>query len=151
MSIATLNDIFFAAVERNLDRMHALPRGGKMAADLSREFGAERRPHRSHCCTPGAFGTGDRIAILSENRPEWPIADMASLLLGAVTVPLYTTLTAEQTAFVLNDAGCRAIFFHPTSNCTRSCRFFRRRRSTRSWSWTRWSLRATLLRLPANA
>jgi long-chain acyl-CoA synthetase len=35
---------------------------------------------------------------------------MASLLLGAVTVPLYTTLTAEQTAFVLNDSGCRAIF-----------------------------------------
>ena len=38
------------------------------------------------------------------------MADMASLLLGAVTVPLYTTLTAEQTAFVLNDSGCRAIF-----------------------------------------
>jgi len=38
------------------------------------------------------------------------MADMASLLLGAVTVPLYTTLTAEQTAFALNDSGCRAIF-----------------------------------------
>ncbi len=35
---------------------------------------------------------------------------MASLLLGAVTVPLYTTLTAEQTAFALHDSGCRAIF-----------------------------------------
>ena len=38
------------------------------------------------------------------------MADVASLLLGAVTVPLYTTLTPEQTAFVLNDAGCRMIF-----------------------------------------
>ena len=35
---------------------------------------------------------------------------VACLLLGAVTVPIYTTLTAEQTAFVLNDSGCRAIF-----------------------------------------
>ena len=35
---------------------------------------------------------------------------MASLLLGAVTVPLYTTLTADQTAFALNDSGCRVIF-----------------------------------------
>ncbi|MFZ0959163.1 MAG: long-chain fatty acid--CoA ligase, partial [Candidatus Sulfotelmatobacter sp.] len=56
------------------------------------------------------IGKGDRVAILSENRPEWPAADMATLLLGAVTVPLYTTLTAEQTAFLLNDAGCRVIF-----------------------------------------
>lgn len=38
------------------------------------------------------------------------MADFASLLLGAVTVPLYTTLTAEQTAFVLHDSGCRIIF-----------------------------------------
>ena len=61
-------------------------------------------------CDAWGIQPGDRIALLSENRPEWPIADMASLLLGAVTVPLYTTLTAEQTAFVLNDSGCRAIF-----------------------------------------
>ena len=51
------------------------------------------------------------------------MADMASLLLGAVTVPLYTTLTPEQTAFVLKDAGCRVIFLSRTSNCKRSFRF----------------------------
>lgn len=109
MSIATLNDIFFAAVERNLDRMMLYRDAGKWLPISSREFGISvaRTAHTLH-----AWGIrpGDRIGILSENRPEWPIADMASLLLGAVTVPLYTTLTAEQTAFVLNDAGCRAIF-----------------------------------------
>ena len=109
MSIATLNDIFFAAVERNLDRMMLYRDAGKWLPVTSREFGRSvaRTAHRLH-----AWGVraGDRVALLSENRPEWPMADMASLLLGAVTVPLYTTLTAEQTAFVLTDSGCRTIF-----------------------------------------
>jgi long-chain acyl-CoA synthetase len=109
MSIATLNDIFFAAVERNLDRMLLYREGGEWRPISSHEFG---RSVARVARTLHAWGIrpGDRIAILSENRPEWPMADMASLLLGAVTVPLYTTLTAEQTAFALNDSGCRAIF-----------------------------------------
>src|SRR6202007_3416724 len=53
---------------------------------------------------------GDRVAILSENRPEWTIADFACQLLGLVSVPIYTTLTAEQSAFILQDAGARAVF-----------------------------------------
>ena len=53
---------------------------------------------------------GDRVAILSENRHEWVVADFACLLLGAVVVPIYTTLTAEQTAHLLRDSGTRAIF-----------------------------------------
>src|SRR3984957_464205 len=109
MSIATLNDIFFAAVERNLDRMMLYRDGGKWLPVTSGKFG-EGVARTAHALHSSGIGAGDRIAILSENRPEWPIADMASLLLGAVTVPLYTTLTAEQTAFVLRDAGCRMIF-----------------------------------------
>jgi len=109
MSIATLNDIFFAAVERDLDRIMLYHEAGKWLPITSCEFGRSvaRTARALH-----AWGVrpGDRIAILSENRPEWPMDDMASLLLGAVTVPLYTTLTAEQTAFALNDSGCRAIF-----------------------------------------
>jgi long-chain acyl-CoA synthetase len=109
MSIATLNDIFFAAVEHNLDRAMLHRENGKWLPVSSREFA------RSTLNTAGALQgwgirKGDRVAILSENRPEWPIADMATLLLGAVTVPLYTTLTPEQTAFALNDSGCRVIF-----------------------------------------
>ncbi len=53
---------------------------------------------------------GDRVAILSENRPEWTIADFACLLLGAVVVPVYTTLTGEQTAYILQDSGARVVF-----------------------------------------
>lgn len=109
MSLATLNDIYFAAVERNLDRMMLYREDGKWLPISSREFG-RRVSCLVHALHNLRFYAGDRIAILSENRPEWSMADMACLLLGAVTVPIYTTLTPEQTAFVLRDSGCRAIF-----------------------------------------
>jgi long-chain acyl-CoA synthetase len=109
MGLTTLNDIFFAAVERNLERAMLHRQGSAWLPVSSQEFG--RSTIRTARALQGCgIGKGDRVAILSENRPEWPVADMATLLLGAVTVPLYTTLTAEQTAFLLNDAGCRVIF-----------------------------------------
>ncbi|MGA9979183.1 MAG: long-chain fatty acid--CoA ligase [Candidatus Sulfotelmatobacter sp.] len=109
MSIATLNDIFFAAVERNLDRAMLHREGGQWLPVSSQEFGRST-VRTARTLQQWGIRKGDRVAILSENRPEWPVADMATLLLGAVTVPLYTTLTSEQTAFVLNDSGCRVIF-----------------------------------------
>ena len=50
---------------------------------------------------------GDRVALLSENRWEWPVTDFAVLALGAVDVPLYTTLTAEQVGYMLRDCGAK--------------------------------------------
>lgn len=52
-------------------------------------------------------GRGDRVAILSESRPEWLVADLAILTLGAVTVPIYPTLTAAQARYILADSGAR--------------------------------------------
>ncbi len=53
---------------------------------------------------------GDRVALLSENRPEWSIADLAILALGAVNVPIYTTQAVEQVRYILEDSGSRALF-----------------------------------------
>jgi long-chain acyl-CoA synthetase len=53
---------------------------------------------------------GDRIALLSENRPEWSIADLAILSLGAINVPIYTTQALEQIEYILSDSGARGIF-----------------------------------------
>ncbi|MFP5275838.1 MAG: AMP-dependent synthetase/ligase [Acidobacteriota bacterium] len=50
---------------------------------------------------------GDRIALVSENRWEWAVTDFAVLALGAADVPIYPTLTGEQIAVLLRDAGCR--------------------------------------------
>ena len=51
----------------------------------------------------------DRIALLSENRPEWAITDFGSLKAGAVTVPMFSTLTAAQVSYILNDSGAKVI------------------------------------------
>jgi long-chain acyl-CoA synthetase len=48
---------------------------------------------------------GDRAAIICESRPEWSLADLAILTAGAVSVPVYPTLSARQTQFILHDAG----------------------------------------------
>ena len=50
---------------------------------------------------------GDRIALIAENRWEWAVTDFATLAIGAVDVPIYPTLTGEQEAVLLHDAGCR--------------------------------------------
>ena len=59
-----------------------------------------------------SFGVkpGDRVALLSENRPEWSMADLAILSLGAVNVPIYTTQAVDQIRYILGDSGTRAIF-----------------------------------------
>ncbi len=52
---------------------------------------------------------GDRVALLSENRWEWAVADFATLAMGAVDVPLYQTLTPEQMGFMLNNSGAKVV------------------------------------------
>jgi long-chain acyl-CoA synthetase len=59
-----------------------------------------------------AFGIreGDRVAIISENRPEWSLTDLALLSLRAVTVPIYTTQAVEQIRYILEDSGAKMLF-----------------------------------------
>ncbi|HKV21759.1 MAG TPA: long-chain fatty acid--CoA ligase [Mycobacterium sp.] len=53
---------------------------------------------------------GDRVAVLSATRYEWPIIDFAILSVGALTVPIYETSSAEQIKFVLGDSGAVLVF-----------------------------------------
>ena len=108
MSLQTLNDILLAVRENRRDRV-MLQRGAQgwvpiSSTEIYRGVVAVARTLESW-----GVRKGDRVAILSENRPEWTITDFAALALGAVTVPIYATQTAEQTAFVINDSGARVI------------------------------------------
>jgi long-chain acyl-CoA synthetase len=55
------------------------------------------------------IGNGDRVALMSESRPEWVMSDMAILVLGGVTVPIYPTLTALQARYILSDCGAKLV------------------------------------------
>ena len=109
MSLITLNDIFSAVVERDDPRVMMHREAGRWIPISSRDL-YQQVAGVSRALTSWGISKGDRVAILSENRPEWTIADFASLLLGAVVVPIYTTLTAEQTAYILRDSGARIVF-----------------------------------------
>ncbi len=52
---------------------------------------------------------GDRVAILSDSRPEWTVVDLAVLTAGAVTVPVYATLPANQVGYILAHSGARVV------------------------------------------
>src|SRR6202167_6871284 len=108
MSLKTLNDILLAVRESRRDRvmlqMRALGWSPISSSEIYRSVVGIARALESW-----GIRKGDRVAILSENRPEWTITDFAVLALGAVTVPIYSTQTAEQTAYILNDSGARVI------------------------------------------
>ena len=109
MSLDTLNDIFFGIAERDQPEFLLQLVGEQWRPISSQDFVAKVGGVVSALRSWG-IAKGDRVAILGENRHEWVVADMACLLLGAVVVPIYTTLTAEQTAYMLKDSGARAIF-----------------------------------------
>ena len=105
----TLNDLFLAAIERDLPRVMMFhdPSGWR---DISSRDLYQRVLRTARALESWGIKKGERVAILSENRPEWAITDFACLALGVVDVPIYATLTAEQTAFILKDSGARVIF-----------------------------------------
>jgi long-chain acyl-CoA synthetase len=55
------------------------------------------------------LAAGDRVAIISENRPEWSLADLALLCLRVVTVPIYTTQAVDQVRFILENSGTKML------------------------------------------
>ena len=105
----TINDVFFSAVERDLDRVMLFKQGAQWVAISSREL-YRRVVGAARSLSAWGISSGDRVAILSENRPEWAVADFATMLLGAADVPIYPTLTEEQTLAILRDSGARLAF-----------------------------------------
>jgi long-chain acyl-CoA synthetase len=109
MKLDTLNDIFFAIVERQQARVMMVREGTDWLAISSQQL---RHSVRGTARALADWGVlqGDRVAILSENRPEWTIADFACLQLGAVVVPIYATLTADQAKYIMSHSGAKIVF-----------------------------------------
>jgi long-chain acyl-CoA synthetase len=109
ISARTINDIFFQAVERNLDHLMTYKQTIKWIPISSHEL-YRNTVGIARSLQGWSIQKGDRVAILSENRPEWAMADFACLMLGVIDVPIYPTLLPEQVAYILRDSGARVLF-----------------------------------------
>ena len=106
----TLSALFFDAIDRHGGQPVAMraKRDGRWT-DIAHAELAERVQNLSLGLRALGVAPGDRVAILSENRPEWAIADYACLTARCTDVPIYPTLPARQIEFILRDAGVSAI------------------------------------------
>src|SRR4051812_45925457 len=113
----TLNQLFFDAVSR-YNRPDALQyKKDGVYKPISHATMADRVRHAARGLASLGIRRGDRVAILSENRPEWAIADFACLTAGLTDVPIYPTLPSDQIAYILKDSSAVAIF---VSNSTQA-------------------------------
>jgi long-chain acyl-CoA synthetase len=108
MKPQTLNDIFSTIVERRHERVMLAREAGRWVPINSQQF-YQYVAAVAVALRNWGICKGDRVAILSENRPEWVVTDFASFQLGAVVVPIYATLTAQQTAYILCDSGAKVV------------------------------------------
>jgi long-chain acyl-CoA synthetase len=115
----TLNQLFFAAAER-YDKPDALQyKSGGEYRPISHRDLVDRVRRVARGLRLSGVARGDRVAILSENRPEWAIADYACLTAGLTDVPIYPTLPADQIAYILRDSGTVAIFASTAEQTTK--------------------------------
>ena len=108
--LRTLCDLFYFSVDtfRKPDHLRVKKDGAwrEISSDAYRQAVEEL----SMALRGLGIEPGDRVAILSENRPEWAYADLATLCAAAADVPVYPTLTAEQLLYILKDSGTKVLF-----------------------------------------
>ena len=105
----TLVDLFLRAVDRLGDRV-AYNVTGEGARTYTYEQVRDVARQGAAALARSGVHPGDRAAILSENRVEWPLADWSCLCAGVVDVPIYSTLPAAQVAYILEDSGASLVF-----------------------------------------
>ena len=105
--ITTLNDLFFRVASAANPRAVLWQDEFNQWQPLSSDQIYQRVRALATAFLEFGAKKGDRIALISENRWEWIVTDFAALAIGAGDVPLYPTLTGEQIAEQIRDAGCR--------------------------------------------
>ena len=109
LDFETINDLFTWMSHRG-DTTVAMSRSGNDWTPITSQQMYGRVRAVVELLQSWGIKRGDRVALVSENRWEWPMVDFAVLAMGAVDVPLYQTLTPEQTGYILRDSGAKAIF-----------------------------------------
>ena len=109
MSPESLGQLFRATVQR-FPKKEAIgfKQGGRYRWLTWQEFGGRVDSVASALLRKG-LGFGDRIAILSENRPEWAAVDVAAQSIGMSTVPIYPSLSSAEIQYILQDSGAKSV------------------------------------------
>src|SRR5919198_6769543 len=118
----TLNQLFFGSLDSFSRRPVALrsKRDGRWI-DLSYGDVASQVQDLSIGLLELGVRPGDRVAILSENRPEWAITDYACLAARCTDVPIYPTLPARQAQYILRDSGACAVLASSREQAEKIC------------------------------
>ena len=106
----TLCEKIYQMVEKNpKQRALGFKEGGKWSYYSYAQFWQKVQKVAAVLKSKGIV-SGDRVAILSANCPNWAIVDQAAMLIGAVSVPLHTTLSAKFILHILRDSGAKFLF-----------------------------------------
>ncbi len=114
MKERTLNRMFLNRIEEGGETVRFLvPNDGTWTPMTYREVGAAVR-ELAHGLMGLGLAKGDKVAILASTRVEWVLADIASILGGFVTVPIYPSNLPDQVEFILSHSGARVVFVEDT-------------------------------------
>ena len=106
-AMSSLPGMFFVQARKFGDRPFLWEKVDGVYRALSWTQVADRISARAPGLKTAGVKPGDRVLLVSENRPEWLIADVAIMSVGAIAVPAYTANTAVNHLHILNDAGTR--------------------------------------------
>ena len=108
-TVTSLPGMFFAQAKRLGERPFLWAKVDGVYRPHSWNAVAERITAAAHGLKAAGVKAGDRVMLVSENRPEWLIADLAIMSIGAISVPAYTTNTAVNHLHIINDSGCQVV------------------------------------------
>lgn len=109
MTATTLTEMFLNTVKTNGSNMALMSKvDGQYQGITYQELGEKAKNLALGLASLGVK-KGDRVSLLSENRPEWAISDLAILSLGAINVPIYPSLIPKQIEYILNDSEATVI------------------------------------------
>ena len=109
MDTITINQMVQNTIQQHGSETALSHKVDKEYQDISYAALAEQIKHFCLGLIQLGLQKGDRVALLSENRPEWAITDLAILAGGGVTVPMFSTLTSAQVEYIVRDSGAKIL------------------------------------------
>ncbi len=100
--------MFFDRAKAHPDRQFLWSKRDRRYRSLIWEEAADAVARLAHALREKGIEPGDRVMLVSENRPEWLIADLAIMAIGAITVPAYVTNTTADHRHIIADSGAKA-------------------------------------------